>query len=97
MYVCMYVCMIDVIVCSKDAIPGTPWDNNFWLDLDFLDVARAAQRCSAYFTSLLYIEIWCGAKEGHTPNGGHGADSSQDDEVLGEGGKETGLGLGRIK
>ena len=39
----------------------TPWDNNFWLDLDFLDVAKAAQLCSAYFTSMLYIEIWHGA------------------------------------
>ena len=36
----------------------TPWDNNFWLDLDYLDVATAAQKCSAYFTSLLYTEIW---------------------------------------
>ena len=41
---------------------STLWDNNFWLDLDFLDVAMAAQRCSAYFTSLLYIEIWHGSK-----------------------------------
>ena len=38
--------------------PSTPWDNNFWLDLDFLSIAMAAQYCSAYFTSLLCIEIW---------------------------------------
>ena len=37
---------------------GTAWDNNFWLDLDFLDIGKAAQLCSAYFTSLLCIEIW---------------------------------------
>lgn len=37
---------------------GTVWDNNFWLDLDYLEVALAAQRCSAYFTALLYTEIW---------------------------------------
>lgn len=37
---------------------GTLWDNNFWLDLDYLEVASAAQRCSAYFTALLYTEIW---------------------------------------
>ena len=36
----------------------TQWDNNFWLELDYLDVASAAQRCSAYFTALLYTEIW---------------------------------------
>ena len=48
---------------SYPGVASTPWDNNFWLDLDFLDVARAAQRCSSYFTSLLYIEIWRGASE----------------------------------
>ena len=48
--------------CSLSHLYSTLWDNNFWLDLDFLDVAMAAQRCSAYFTSLLYIEIWHGAK-----------------------------------
>lgn len=37
---------------------GTLWDNNFWLDLDYLEVASAAQRCSACFTALLYTEIW---------------------------------------
>ena len=37
---------------------GTLWDNNFWLDLDYLEVASAAQRCSAYFTALLYTEVW---------------------------------------
>ena len=36
----------------------TLWDNNFWLDLDYLEVAKAAQKCSAYFTALLYTEIW---------------------------------------
>lgn len=35
----------------------TPWDNNFWIDLNYLDVARAAQYCGAYLTSILYIEI----------------------------------------
>ena len=41
---------------------GTQWDNNFWLDLDFLAVAKAAHVCSAHFTSLLFTEIWHGAK-----------------------------------
>ena len=30
-------------------------------------MARAAQRCSAYFTSLLYVEIWRGAREEDKP------------------------------
>jgi len=45
-------------VPKKGRGQGTLWDNNFWLDLDYLDVASAAQRCSAYFTALLYTEIW---------------------------------------
>lgn len=36
----------------------TQWENNFWLDLDFLSVAKAAMQCSAYFTALLYMEVW---------------------------------------
>ena len=43
-------------------VTATPWDNNFWLDLDFLSVAKAAHLCSAHFTSLLFAEIWYGAK-----------------------------------
>ena len=44
----------------------THWDNNFWLDLDFLSVAKAAQVCSAHFTSLLFTEIWHSAKDSLT-------------------------------
>ena len=36
----------------------TAWENNFWLDVDYLQVAKAAQNCGAYFTTLLYTEIW---------------------------------------
>uniref|UniRef100_A0A8B9JDI4 ATM serine/threonine kinase n=1 Tax=Astyanax mexicanus TaxID=7994 RepID=A0A8B9JDI4_ASTMX len=32
--------------------------SNFWLDLNYLEVARAAQLCSAHFTALLYSEIY---------------------------------------
>lgn len=46
----------------------TKWDNNFWLDLDFLDVAKAAQLCSAHFTSLLFTEIWCDANSRPQPS-----------------------------
>ncbi|XP_071506799.1 serine-protein kinase ATM-like [Diadema antillarum] len=40
----------------------TPWDNNFWLDVDYLVVAKAAQMCQAHFTCLLYSEMWCNAQ-----------------------------------
>jgi len=36
----------------------TPWDNNFWIDINYLDAARAAQYCGAYLTSILFIEIY---------------------------------------
>ncbi|XP_057207149.1 serine-protein kinase ATM isoform X2 [Triplophysa rosa] len=37
---------------------GTVCDSNFWLDLNYLEVAGAAQLCSAHFTALLYSEIY---------------------------------------
>ncbi|CAN9511502.1 unnamed protein product [Ophioblennius macclurei] len=37
---------------------GTVCDSNFWLELNYLEVAKAAQSCSAHFTALLYIEIY---------------------------------------
>nr|XP_020455917.1 serine-protein kinase ATM [Monopterus albus] len=36
----------------------TVCDSNFWLELNYLEVAKAAQSCSAHFTALLYIEIY---------------------------------------
>ncbi|CAG5119605.1 unnamed protein product, partial [Candidula unifasciata] len=36
----------------------TAWHNNFWLDLNYLEVARAAQYCSANFSAVLFTEIW---------------------------------------
>ncbi|XP_072317352.1 LOW QUALITY PROTEIN: serine-protein kinase ATM [Eucyclogobius newberryi] len=37
---------------------GTICHSNFWLDLNYLEVAKAAQSCSAHFTALLYTEIY---------------------------------------
>ncbi|XP_023669570.2 serine-protein kinase ATM [Paramormyrops kingsleyae] len=37
---------------------GTVCQSNFWLDLNYLEVAQAAQWCSAHFTALLYTEIY---------------------------------------
>uniref|UniRef100_A0A8C1WDC1 non-specific serine/threonine protein kinase n=1 Tax=Cyprinus carpio TaxID=7962 RepID=A0A8C1WDC1_CYPCA len=37
---------------------GTVCESNFWLDLNYLEVAGAAQMCSAHFTALLYSEIY---------------------------------------
>ncbi|KAM5180001.1 serine-protein kinase ATM [Mantella aurantiaca] len=37
---------------------GTAFDDNFWLELNYLEVAMAVQSCSAHFTALLYAEIY---------------------------------------
>ncbi|XP_057694572.1 serine-protein kinase ATM isoform X1 [Corythoichthys intestinalis] len=37
---------------------GTVCDSNFWLELNYLEVAKSAQSCSAHFTALLYTEIY---------------------------------------
>lgn len=37
---------------------STVCDSNFWLELNYLEVAKAAQSCSAHFTALLYTEIY---------------------------------------
>ncbi|EDV19270.1 uncharacterized protein TRIADDRAFT_33879, partial [Trichoplax adhaerens] len=50
--------MINYLRTQEKPGSKTPWGNNFWLDLNFLDLARVAQSCDAYYTSLLYIEIW---------------------------------------
>lgn len=34
------------------------WSKQYWLDIDYLLVAAAALKCSAYFTALLYVEHW---------------------------------------
>ncbi|XP_053392108.1 serine-protein kinase ATM-like, partial [Mercenaria mercenaria] len=47
----------------------TIWDNNFWLDVDYLQVAMAAQYCSAHFTALLFAEIWCDVQREKTETG----------------------------
>ena len=43
---------------SSSTSCGTVCDSNFWLELNYLEVAKAAQSCSAHFTALLYTEIY---------------------------------------
>uniref|UniRef100_A0AAV2J7Z9 non-specific serine/threonine protein kinase n=1 Tax=Knipowitschia caucasica TaxID=637954 RepID=A0AAV2J7Z9_KNICA len=43
---------------KADKSCGTICHSNFWLDLNYLEVAKAAQSCSAHFTALLYTEIY---------------------------------------
>jgi ataxia telangiectasia mutated family protein len=41
----------------KGSLKTTPFDNNFWLEIKYLDIAKAAQHCGAYLTSILFTEI----------------------------------------
>jgi len=43
---------------SVDGVFRTAWDNNFWLQVDYLQLAKAALNVSSYFTCLLYVEVW---------------------------------------
>ncbi len=47
--------------CGADLCVGA---QVYWLPLDYLSVARAALRCSAPFTAMLYVEYWCKAEYG---------------------------------
>ncbi|KDR18216.1 Serine-protein kinase ATM [Zootermopsis nevadensis] len=57
-------CMLNVVhfarlqkcLKPKERKEGT---NSQCLELNYLHVAQAAQFCSAYFTSILYAELWC--------------------------------------
>ncbi|KAK3095904.1 hypothetical protein FSP39_020638 [Pinctada imbricata] len=40
----------------------TVWDNNFWLDLNYLHISKVALYCSAYFSAVMYAEIWCNSE-----------------------------------
>jgi len=59
---------------------GSPvqWQKRYWLDVDYLLVAAAALRCSAYFTALLYVEHWIEDEYGRLTL----TDAPQDNKVI---------------
>ncbi|KAG8452945.1 hypothetical protein GDO86_004664 [Hymenochirus boettgeri] len=50
--------VVEYLRKQKRPTQGTTFDDNFWLDLDYLEVAMVVQSCSAHFTALLYSEIY---------------------------------------
>ncbi|XP_069739549.1 serine-protein kinase ATM [Phaenicophaeus curvirostris] len=50
--------VVDYLRRQKRSFSGTVFDDSFWLDLNYLEVAMAAQSCAAHFTALLYAEIY---------------------------------------
>ncbi|KAL3675793.1 hypothetical protein R1sor_025741 [Riccia sorocarpa] len=57
----------------------TYWKKVYWLRIDYLATARAAQQCAAHFTSVLYVEHWCEEAFGSLTLGP--PDFSSDDEL----------------
>ncbi|XP_059177895.1 serine-protein kinase ATM-like [Physella acuta] len=47
---------------EKGETQQNAWTNNFWLEIDYLDVARAALYCGANFSAVLFAEIWLDSK-----------------------------------
>ncbi|KAH9504406.1 hypothetical protein Btru_063525 [Bulinus truncatus] len=55
--------VIQYLRLQKRSIQGktsepTAWDNNFWLDINYLDLAHAALYCGTHFSAILFAEIW---------------------------------------
>eukprot|EP00794_Sanderia_malayensis_P017373 gene17373-19112_t len=59
--------IIDVVTyLRKQDLPSnarsshvTKWDNNFWLDVNYFELAQVAFDCSSYFTAVMFTEVWC--------------------------------------
>ncbi|XP_076432396.1 serine-protein kinase ATM isoform X2 [Peromyscus maniculatus bairdii] len=54
--------VVDYLRRQKRPSSGTAFDDAFWLDLNYLEVAKVAQSCAAHFTALLYAEIYSDKK-----------------------------------
>uniref|UniRef100_A0A670HWK5 non-specific serine/threonine protein kinase n=1 Tax=Podarcis muralis TaxID=64176 RepID=A0A670HWK5_PODMU len=50
--------VVDFLRRQKRSPSSTVFSDSFWLELDYLQVAMAAQSCAAHFTALLYTEIY---------------------------------------
>ncbi|XP_059563971.1 serine-protein kinase ATM isoform X4 [Myotis daubentonii] len=54
--------VVDYLRRQKRSSSGTVFDDAFWLELNYLEVAKVAQSCAAHFTALLYAEIYADKK-----------------------------------
>ncbi|XP_063286192.1 serine-protein kinase ATM [Pelobates fuscus] len=50
--------VVEYLRKQRRPVSGTAFDDNFWLDLNYLEVAMAVQSCAAHFTALRYAEIY---------------------------------------
>ncbi|KAB1254917.1 Serine-protein kinase ATM [Camelus dromedarius] len=54
--------VVDYLRRQKRPSSGTVFEDAFWLELNYLEVAKVAQSCAAHFTALLYAEIYADKK-----------------------------------
>ncbi|XP_037361576.1 serine-protein kinase ATM [Talpa occidentalis] len=54
--------VVDYMRRQKRPFSGTVFDDAFWLELNYLEVAKVAQSCAAHFTALFYAEIYADRK-----------------------------------
>uniref|UniRef100_J3KVN7 Serine/threonine-protein kinase ATM n=1 Tax=Oryza brachyantha TaxID=4533 RepID=J3KVN7_ORYBR len=47
---------------SPTTTPSSSWKKVYWLSVDYLVAARAANRCSCDFATIMYVELWCEEK-----------------------------------
>uniref|UniRef100_A0A669QMV8 non-specific serine/threonine protein kinase n=1 Tax=Phasianus colchicus TaxID=9054 RepID=A0A669QMV8_PHACC len=88
--------VVDYLRRQKRSVSGTVFDDSFWLDLNYLEVAVAAQSCAAHFTALLYAEIY--ADKINIDKQQESLTFEEDSEkstiaILNEKSKETGISL----
>ncbi|KAJ1470173.1 hypothetical protein T484DRAFT_1848742, partial [Baffinella frigidus] len=59
------------------------WKTSFWLDLDYVEVARAALKCDAHVTALLYMELSITQARENAGGGRGGGPSDSGGGILG--------------
>ncbi|XP_045153674.1 serine-protein kinase ATM [Echinops telfairi] len=90
--------VVDYMRRQKRPLSGTVYDDAFWLDLNYLEVAKVAQSCAAHFTALLYAEIYAdqknmGDQEKRSPTLEEGSQSTTISSLSEKSKEETGISL----
>ncbi|CAN6483726.1 unnamed protein product [Victoria cruziana] len=44
---------------TAEVISCLSWDKVYWLNIDYLVVAKSAIFCGLFFSAILYVELWC--------------------------------------
>ncbi|XP_060229891.1 serine-protein kinase ATM isoform X2 [Meriones unguiculatus] len=90
--------VVDYLRRQKRSSSGTAFDDAFWLDVNYLEVAKVAQSCAAHFTALLYAEIYSDRKsveeqEKRSPTFEEGSQGTTISSLSEKSKEETGISL----